>query len=266
MPNIYKEHVIEAKDIKISDDVILTIINKYTKESGVRELERQLNKIVRKVIIEAIRNKKEVKITIKKSDLKQYLGTPFYDDSNKTSSKIGLVNALAYTPLGGLVSPIETVMYEGIGDLNLTGSLGEVMKESAEVALSYIKAHENYFKTKEIFKHKDFHIHAFSAEVKKDGPSAGVAIVTSLLSVIKNVKIDKKIAMTGEMTLRGDILKIGGVKEKIIGAYNEGINKIFIPLANKLDIEEIPQRIKDNVEIILVKDYKEIYNELFNKK
>ena len=266
LPNIYKEHVIEAKDIKISDDVILTIINKYTKESGVRELERQLNKIVRKVIIEAIRNKKEVKITIKKSDLKQYLGTPFYDDSNKTSSKIGLVNALAYTPLGGLVSPIETVMYEGKGDLNLTGSLGEVMKESAEVALSYIKAHENYFKTKEIFKHKDFHIHAFSAEVKKDGPSAGVAIVTSLLSVIKNVKIDKKIAMTGEMTLRGDILKIGGVKEKIIGAYNEGINKIFIPLANKLDIEEIPQRIKDNVEIILVKDYKEIYNELFNKK
>ena len=155
-------------------------------------------------------------------------------------------------------------MYDGRGELNLTGSLGEIMKESAEVAISYIKANKDKFKINEdIFINKDIHLHAFSGEVKKDGPSAGVSIVTCLLSIILNKKIDKNIAMTGEITLRGDILKIGGVKEKIIGAYNDGINKIFIPQSNKLDIEGLPDKIKENVEIILVKDYMDIYKNLF---
>lgn len=264
LPNIYEDHIITNKEIKFSDETLITIINKYTKESGVRDLERQLNKIVRKIIIEAADNDKPIKISVKKSDLKKYLGQVLFDDSNTTSSsKPGLVNALAYTPLGGLVSPIEAVIYNGTGELNLTGSLGEIMKESAEVAISYIKANLSYFKIDEdLFKNKDIHLHAFSGEVKKDGPSAGVTIVTTLLSILKNKKIDKKIAMSGEMTLRGDILKIGGVKEKIIGAYNEGINKIFLPEANKIDIETLPDKIKDSVEIILVKDYKEIYNTL----
>lgn len=265
LPNIYKDHIITTKEIKFSNEIILTIINKYTKESGVRDLERQINKVIRKIIIDATTNDKPLNnISVKKSDLIKYLGPFKYDDSNITgSSKPGLVNALAYTPLGGLVSPIEAVMFNGKGELNLTGSLGEVMKESAEVAISYIKANLDFFKIDEkILKNKDIHLHAFSGDVKKDGPSAGVTIVSSLLSLLKNKKVDKKIAMTGEMTLSGDILKVGGVKEKIIGAYNEGINKIFIPESNKIDLENLPGKIKESVEIILVKDYKDIYNNL----
>ena len=265
LPNLYKEHIVNSKQIKFSDEILLTIINKYTKESGVRELERQLDKIIRKVIIDSIYDKKEIKVTINKTNIKKYLGLAKYDENNVVENqKVGLVNALAYTPLGGLVSPIEAVMYDGRGELNLTGSLGEIMKESAEVAISYIKANKDKFKISEdIFINKDIHLHAFSGEVKKDGPSAGVSIVTCLLSIILNKKIDKNIAMTGEITLRGDILKIGGVKEKIIGAYNDGINKIFIPQSNKLDIEGLPDKIKENVEIILVKDYMDIYKNLF---
>ena len=265
LPNLYKEHIVNSKQIKFSDEILLTIINKYTKESGVRELERQLDKIIRKVIIDSIYDKKEIKVTINKTNIKKYLGLAKYDENNVVENqKVGLVNALAYTPLGGLVSPIEAVMYDGRGELNLTGSLGEIMKESAEVAISYIKANKDKFKINEdIFINKDIHLHAFSGEVKKDGPSAGVSIVTCLLSIILNKKIDKNIAMTGEITLRGDILKIGGVKEKIIGAYNDGINKIFIPQSNKLDIEGLPDKIKENVEIILVKDYMDIYKNLF---
>lgn len=265
LPNLYKEHIVNSKQIKFSDEILLTIINKYTKESGVRELERQLDKIIRKVIIDSIYDKKEIKVTINKTNIKKYLGLAKYDENNVVENqKVGLVNALAYTPLGGLVSPIEAVMYDGRGELNLTGSLGEIMKESAEVAISYIKANKDKYKINEdIFINKDIHLHAFSGEVKKDGPSAGVSIVTCLLSIILNKKIDKNIAMTGEITLRGDILKIGGVKEKIIGAYNDGINKIFIPQSNKLDIEGLPDKIKENVEIILVKDYMDIYKNLF---
>ena len=155
-------------------------------------------------------------------------------------------------------------MYDGKGQLELTGSLGSIMKESAEVAISYLKANTKYFKINEnIFKTKNIHLHAFSGDVKKNGPSAGVSIVSCILSVILKKKIPKNVAMTGEMTLRGEILKVGGVKEKIIGAYNEGINKIFIPEDNKIDIESLPLKVKENIELILVKDYKEIYSNLF---
>ncbi len=265
LPLIYQEHILAKKDIKFSDQIILTIINKYTKESGVRDLDRQLNKIVRKVIIDALNESKDIHKTITNNDLKKYLGPYKYEDNSFTSTtKVGLVNALAYTPLGGLVSPIEAVMYEGKGELSTTGSIGTIMKESADVAISYIKAHLKTFNIdKNIFKNKDIHLHAFSGDVKKNGPSAGVSIVTCILSLILNQKIPKSVAMTGEMTLRGEILRVGGVKEKIIGAYNEGINKIFIPLTNKIDIEELPKQIRENIEIILVKDYKEIYNNLF---
>ena len=267
LPNIYNDHIIKNKNIKFSDKILLTIINKYTKESGVRELERQLNKLVRKVIVECLNENKEIKKIIKENDLKEYLGPAKYDEQNvSNNNKPGLVNALAYTPHGGLVSPIEAVMYEGNGHLNLTGSLGKIMKESAEVAISYIKSNMKKFHIeKNIFYNKDIHLHAFSGEVKKDGPSAGVTIVTSILSIILKKEISKNVAMTGEMTLRGEILRVGGVKEKIIGAYNEGINKIFIPTANKIDIEELPDKIHDNIEIILVKDYQEIYQNLFKK-
>lgn len=266
LPLIYKEHIVTSNNIKFSDKILLTIINKYTKESGVRDLDRNLNKIVRKVIIEAINDGKDIKKIIKNEDLKRYLGPEKYDEKGVTSAKVGLVNALAYTPHGGLVSPIEAVMYDGNGKLSTTGSIGSVMKESADVAISYLKANVKNFKIdEEIFKTKNIHLHAFSGDVKKNGPSAGVSIVTCILSLLLNQKISKSVAMTGEMTLLGEILKVGGVKEKIIGAYNEGINKIFIPIDNKIDLEDLPKQIKENVEIILVKDYKEIFANLFKK-
>ena len=267
LPNIYNEHLITNKNIKFSESILLTIINKYTKESGVRDLVRQLNKIVRKVIIEALNDSKNINKTITKNDLAKYLGPAKYEEKNiSNNSKVGLVNALAYTPLGGLVAPIEAVMFPGNGALQTTGSIGDIMKESAEVAISYLKANVKEFKIKpDTFQKNNIHLHALSGDIKKNGPSAGVSIVSCLLSLILNQKISKTVAMTGEITLRGEILKVNGVKEKIIGAYNEGINKIFIPDGNKTDIEELPLQIKENVEIILVKDYKEIYANLFKK-
>ena len=176
----------------------------------------------------------------------------------------GLVYGLAYTSMGGVVLPLESCYYDGSGKISYTGSLGKVMQESIDVAISYIKAHFKELKTNDFYFHKkDIHIHALEGAIPKDGPSAGVTITTSLISLIRNETMPSDVAMTGEMSLRGDILPIGGLKEKLIGAYNEKMKTVFIPKKNHPDLEEVPEFVKKNINIIEVSNYKEIYKHLF---
>ena len=266
IPNIYKEHLVCSKEIKFTNDIILEIINRYTKEAGVRDLQRNLSTIVRKIVTKSVREiNSPIKVTIKKSDLNTYLGPYKYDIKNEAiTNHVGLVNALAYTPMGGMVLPVEAIMFDGKGEFKVTGMIGQTMDESVNVAYSYIKSNSSEFKVdKKLFSSKDVHIHFLEGAVKKDGPSAGCSVTTSLLSLFLDKEIPKTVAMTGEISLRGDILKVGGLKEKIIGAYNDGVKKIFVPFTNSCDLEEVPAIVKDNVKIILVKNYKEIFNALF---
>lgn len=267
IPSIFKEHLVCSKEIKFSNEIIMEIINRYTKEAGVRDLQRNISTIVRKIVTKSVKEANSpIKTIIKKSDLHKYLGPYKYDLSNEClSSNIGLVNALAYTPLGGVVLPIEVTMYDGKGEFKVTGMLGQSMDESVSVALSYIKSNKDEFEVNDYyFTNKDIHIHFLEGAVKKDGPSAGVSITTSLLSLFLKKEVPRNIAMTGEISLRGDILKIGGLKEKIIGAYNDGIKKIYIPYSNSCDLDDIPEIVKDEIKIILVKNYKEIFKAIFS--
>lgn len=261
IPIICKNHGIN--NINITDEQIIEIIRYYTKESGLRELERMISKIVRKIVTEKVVNKKRIVLTIK--DIEKYLGKRIYENDVITN-EIGLVNGLAYTSYGGDVLPIEVNNYEGNGNITLTGSMGNVMMESAKVALSYIKANNKLFNIKSNVLNNDIHINVPNIALKKEGPSAGVAITTCLISALSNLKISSKMAFTGEITLRGNVLKVGGLKEKIIGAYLNNIDTVFIPFTNITDIDDIPNEIKEKIKFIPVKKYEEIYNYIKENK
>ena len=266
LPKIFDEHLISNKDIKINDSLINYVISKYTKESGVRELVRCFNTIIRKTVTDNEIGKIKFPITLKIDDLKNLLGKVKYSDfeSNKTL-KPGLVNGLAYTSYGGVVMPLEACLYEGKGNIITSGMLGKSMDESIKVAISYIKSNKDYFKINDYyFNTKDIHLHALEGAIPKDGPSAGVTITTSILSLLLNKDIPKDVAMTGEISLRGDVLEIGGLKEKILGAYNGKVKKVFIPISNMKDIDEIPKEVLKKMEIIPVSKYSEIFDNLFD--
>ena len=257
IPKISYEHGIS--NLKISDDKISDIIKYYTKEAGLRELERQISKIARKVVTDGEFNNK-IKTNI--SSLEKYLGKKIYFQNEKID-EIGVCNALAYTNYGGDILPIEVNYYKGSGKLIVTGQLGDVMKESSKIALSYIKSNYELFKIDySKLVDNDIHINVPDIATKKEGPSAGVALVTAVISALTDFKINNKVAMTGEITLRGKIYQVGGIKEKSIGAYKNGIEKMFIPYDNVLDLEDVPKEIKEKVEFIPVKKYDEIFNYL----
>ena len=263
LPRIYKNYLLKAKDIKISNDIILEIINNYTKEAGVRELNRLLDKIIRKIIV-LNNDNEDLKITLKETDLKKYLGNKKFENILNNNVIPGKINGLAFTPYGGMVMQIESCMYEGTGKIKTTGSLGNVIKESVEVAISYLQANKDLLKINDYyFKTKDIHVHMLDGATKKDGPSAGSAITLAILSLILNKAVNNNIALTGEMSLSGDILPIGGLKEKIIGAYNSGINIVFIPKKNHNDLDNIPEEVKKKISIIEVNNFIEVYNNIF---
>ncbi len=268
LPLIYQDHLVTAKEIKISNEVIMEIIKKYTQEAGVRELRRELEKVVRKIVTRSVEEQEKIKITVKKKDLVMYLGQAKYFNANDNKYETyGVVNALAYTPLGGAIMQIEASIYEGTGKRVVTGLLGQTMNESIDVAVSYIKSNKDTFMINDYyFDKKDIHLHFLAGAVKKDGPSAGIAIVTTILSLLLKKKIEPTISMTGEIGLRGEVLKIGGLKEKVIGAFNSGIKKIIIPLSNENDLEEVPEEIKKRIEFIRVNNYMEVYKLLFSTK
>lgn len=269
IPKEKKNHGIDNIKIDIGDDIILKLIRNYTKEAGVRELERVIASIFRKIVTKLVMNNTRLKeIIIDEKSLKDYLGKEKYHFfSNLSKSQIGVVNGLAYTYYGGDILPIEVNYFKGQGTLMLTGSLGEVMKESAKIALSYIKSNYKFFNIDyDKLVKNDIHIHVPEGAIPKDGPSAGIALTTTLISAFTNLKIPKTLAMTGEITLRGSVLPIGGLKEKSIGAHRNGINKIIIPYENLRDLDEVPKEIRKNIRYIPVKDYKDVYKIIKNEK
>ncbi len=263
IPKIIKKNGLNSDYVSIDNNTILKIIRNYTKEAGVRELERQLDKIVRKIVTQiVVKNIKINKIIITEQNLIKYLGKEKYKYNEKKKEQIGVVNGLAYTPYGGDVLPIEVNYYKGKGNLILTGSLGDVMKESANIALSYLKANYRYYNINYKLFENDIHIHVPEGAIKKDGPSAGITLTLAILSCLTKIKIPSNLAMTGEITLRGHILEIGGLKEKSLGALRSGINKIIIPYDN--DISDLPKEVKNNIKFIKVKNFKDVYEVIKN--
>ncbi len=267
VPKILEEHGLTSLQVQITDEALMNIIRYYTKEAGVRELERIIATLFRKIVKKLLLEKTEVFFKIDTNLLEEFLGKKkyFYMES-ADKEEIGVVNGMAYTVFGGDILPIEATMFKGKGELILTGSLGEVMQESCHIALDYIKANMKKFGIKiENFLENDIHIHVPEGAVNKDGPSAGVTITTTLISLFTKTKVGKDVAMTGEITLRGRVLAIGGLKEKIIGAHRAGIKKVFLPYENEKDLDEIPKEIKNDIEFYFVKNYSDIFNKLFKE-
>ena len=267
--NIAKYHLIpdllneyKVKNIKFTDSAIQKIITYYTKEAGARDLYRQIDSIIRKAIIN---NDKSSKIVIDNGDVEAYLGVTKYNITiNDTNTKTGIVNGLAYTMYGGNILKVTCTLYPGKGNVTLTGALGDVIKESIYIALSYIKANNTMFKIDyKIFEEVDFHFHIEEGSIPKDGPSAGVTIVTAILSLLKNKIIPNNVSMTGEITLRGKILPVGGLKEKLIAATTNGIDTVYLPLESSKEFSLLPSEVRDNLNIILVEDYEDVYKSLF---
>ena len=265
IPKELEQHGLTSLQVQIEDKTIMAIIRNYTKEAGVRELERMIATMLRKIVKELLLNKEATFFNIKEKDIEKYLGKKkyFYMENIKNREP-GVVNGMAYTVFGGDVLPVEVNMFKGKGNLTLTGSLGEVMQESCQIALDYIKANTKKFKIKnELLTENDIHIHVPEGAVNKDGPSAGITITTAIISLLLNKPINGDIAMTGEITLRGRILAIGGLKEKVIGSHRAGVRKIFIPKENKEDIEEIPKEIRKDIDFICVSNYQDIFKKIF---
>ena len=257
IPSLNKEYNL---NLKFSDKVIKEIIIYYTKEAGIRELNRCITNIYRKHITYSY-DGNEIE------DIKKYLGKYKYKYLyNNKCAKPGIVNTLAYTPYGGLVLKTTSVYYKGNGNIEITGQIGNVMKESTTIALSYIKENSEIFNIDYSLFTNDFHIHFEEGSIPKDGPSAGVSIVTSLISTLKKMTIPNTVSMTGEITLRGKILPVGGLKEKLITATISNIKTVYVPLDNKEEVMEIDKSITSKLKIKYVDDYIEIYNDLFQEK
>lgn len=267
IPSALKKHGLKNTIIKFETEAIKKIINEYTNESGVRELERDINKIIRKVITEHIKSsRKIVSVRIKENDIPHYLEQELYKESKyKEIIHPGVITAVACSSIGGVSIYIECTSFKGTGKYTFTGSLGSITKESIEIALSYIKSNAKRFDIDEdFFLNNDFHINFTEGAINKDGPSAGISIVTAILSHIKGVIISDKISLTGEITLNGDILKIGGLKEKTIACKRQNIERLFIPKDNINDIEWLEKDLKNDIEFIPVSNYLEIYEKIFS--
>lgn len=254
IPKLSREY---GKSLHLPLAKIKNIIINYTKESGVRQLSRCLDTIFRKVIIDGSDGKN--------INIVNYLGDYRYRELlNEKDSYIGVINALGYTPYGGCLLKTSAISYKGSGEVILTGMMGDCLKESVKVAISYIKANCMIMDIDpDIFKENDFHIHFEEAMMQKDGPSAGVVIMSTLISLIKKVSIDSSVSMTGEITLRGKVLPVGGIKEKILAAINNNIKTIYLPIDNKEDVKKIQRDILKGISIRYVNNYLEIYNDLF---
>ena len=267
IPNMLKKHGLKPNTIKFESETLIKIINNYTNEAGVRELERCLSKIIRKIITEHVKSsRKVVSIRIKESDLSRYLDNEVYESEDiKNIEHTGVIHAVACNSMGGSVLDIECSSYKGKGNVTYTGSLGDVAKESIDVAISYIKSNYKQFGISlDDFSENDFHIHFTEASISKDGPSAGCAIITSILSLLKNKKIKNNISMTGEISLKGDIFKVGGIKEKAIAAKRNGIDTLYIPKYNMKEIETLEKDLINAIKFIPVSNYEEIYKEIFS--
>ncbi len=258
LPKIYDDFKM-SKKLVMKDETLIYLINNYTKEAGVRNLARVLRTLVTKVI-----TSKNESLTVTTTDLSKYLKDDVVELENTKITTSGIVNALAYTDIGGTSLRCEASIYNGEEKIIVTGSLGSVLKESIQVAISYIK--EQGYVSNTVFYNHTIHIHLLDGATKKEGPSCGVAITTALLSKLLDVPVSEEVAFTGEISLKGNILRIGGLKEKLIAAYNAGIKKVYIPATNESELANIPLPILEKIEIKLVSNYETIYNDVFASK
>ena len=259
IPNQSENNGLKKDEWKINEDINRQIIRHYTREAGVRNLEREISKIARK-LVKKIDNKEKVNNTVNNDDLNDLLGVQKFNYGEiEEENRIGVVTGLAWTEVGGEILKIESAVMPGKGKMQITGKLGDVMQESVKAAKSYIRSKSlDYGIVPPIFDKKDFHIHVPEGATPKDGPSAGIGMVTSIVSAITEIPVDKNVAMTGEITLRGLVLPIGGLKEKLLAAHRAGIKKVLIPIENKKDLVEVPKTILESMEIIPVKNVDEV--------
>jgi len=264
LPRQLKENGIKDSDLQISPAALQQIIAEYTSESGVRNLEREIGTICRKVA-RKLAEEQQGPFTISKNTLNKYLGIPKYiTEMDQEESQAGLCTGLAWTQVGGEVLYVEASLIGGKGEMILTGQLGDIMQESARAAMSYARSKLAEFGVEEnVFENQDVHIHVPSGATPKDGPSAGIAMATALISILSNKPVNKYVAMTGEITLRGRVLPIGGLKEKALGALRAGIKTIVIPEKNRRDLEEIPLYVKKKINFIPVKNMSEVLDIAF---
>ncbi len=262
LPKVLSKDGLKENQLTIDDEMITYLIRHYTREAGVRELERVIETLARKTTLEVYQNKKR-SIKVNKKLINAWLGHEKYEyGSKEKKNQVGVVNGLAYTAFGGDILQIEVNYFEGKGRLIMTGKLGDVMKESAEIALDYVKANAKKFNIDiKFFETHDIHIHVPEGAVPKDGPSAGVTLTTAFVSALTNKAVDSNVAMTGEVTLRGHVLPIGGLREKSIAANRSGIKKVFIPKGNVKDLDELPEVVRKNIEFLPVEKVDSILKE-----
>ena len=266
IPKQLKEQGIEKYNVKFSKEAILTIIEEFTREAGVRNLEREISNICKKIAREIVEDKKSAKLVTKKK-VYEYLGVSRIQPSEiEEKNTVGVATGLAYTPVGGDIILIESTYYKGRGGLILTGNLGDVMQESAKAALSYVHSKAKELGIDEnLFSKSDMHIHVPSGAIPKDGPSAGVAITTSIVSALTGIPVIRDVGMTGEITLRGRVLPIGGLKEKLLAAKRAGLKKVVLPLKNKKDVSEVPEAITKGLELVYVENVDELLKHTLEK-
>ena len=265
IPQTKEENGLNDYKIPFSDASILKVINEYTREAGVRSLRREISKIFRKMAKEILLEKTS-KLSVTETKIKKYLGNAKYraDKIKKDEGKIGVVNGLAWTAVGGTTLEVQAVKMEGKGLLQLTGKLGDVMQESARVAYSYVRHIKNELGIEEKFNEKtDVHLHFPEGAVPKDGPSAGITITTAIISVLANKEVRQDVAMTGEITITGEVLVVGGIKEKVIGAHRVGIREVVLPFDNKVDTEELPKEIASEMKFHFAKTYEDVKKIVF---
>ena len=262
IPKQIKDNGLKNEEWNLEKNVLQDVIRSYTKEAGVRNLEREISKIARKTV-KKILTKETTNLAISSKNLSDYLGVKKYKYGEiESENKVGVVTGLAWTEFGGEILKIESVMMPGKGKMQMTGKLGDVMQESVKAAKSYVRSKSlAYGIIPPVFEKKDFHVHVPEGATPKDGPSAGIAMVTSIVSAITGIPVNKNIAMTGEVTLRGNILPIGGLKEKLLAAHRTGIAKVLIPEDNEKDLTEIPKNILDNIKIVPVKTVDDVLKE-----
>ncbi len=259
LPKQIELHGLTSKNIKIDEETIRAVINYYTREAGVRSLEREIGSICRKVAKTIVSEKKRV-VTVSQSNLEKFLGVKKHRiEFANEKDQIGIATGLAWTPVGGVTLSIEVNLMQGNGKLELTGQLGNVMKESAKAAISYIRSRCKELKIDEKFHEKyDIHIHIPEGATPKEGPSAGITLATAMVSALSGIPVNRKVGMTGEITLRGRVLPIGGLKEKVLAAHRAGIETVIIPIDNKKDIDEIPENVRGSLKFICATDMKTV--------
>ncbi len=254
LPKQLDEHGLKEEQLEIRDKAIEEIIDHYTREAGVRELERQIAAVVRGMAVKVAEGETEPRVLDNEDGVQEFLGAPKYtSEVAERTSESGVATGLAWTRVGGEILFIEATRMYGTGKLQLTGQLGDVMKESAHAALSFVRSNAHRFGVQKDFLEKnDLHIHIPAGAMPKDGPSAGVTMFTALVSLLTNLKVRHDVAMTGEITLRGRVLPVGGVKEKVLAAHRAGIKRILLPERNRVDLEEVPQEIIESLDFLFV--------------